>query len=221
MTSPTPIRSISGLVVLPYALHTNEMKFFHPNGVARAGEMVDYVDNALETLLYEAEAGRTRLLNIGFHLRVAGSQPASPHPPPPRWARRRGVGRNMGGDRAGLEAPLRLAAAYRRASGAAVGVREWLVAQGVVVAPVERPDERDDTRTHRAALLRRRREGLREARGDLGEECPFVNLHEAAVIGRRDHARGMARRIQRIARKTASGKAPTVFRKPALSHLTV
>jgi peptidoglycan/xylan/chitin deacetylase (PgdA/CDA1 family) len=60
------------LVVLPYALDSNDMKFFHPNGFVRADEMVAYVDDALETLLAEAERGLTRVLNIGFHLRIVG-----------------------------------------------------------------------------------------------------------------------------------------------------
>ena len=60
------------LVVLPYALDTNDMKFFHPNGFVRASEMVDYVADALQTLLAEAERGAPRLLNIGWHLRIAG-----------------------------------------------------------------------------------------------------------------------------------------------------
>lgn len=61
-----------GLLVLPYALDTNDMKFFHPNGFVRAGEMVEYVEDALEVLLAEAEAGQPRLLNIGYHLRIVG-----------------------------------------------------------------------------------------------------------------------------------------------------
>ncbi len=60
------------LLVVPYALDTNDMKFFHPNGFVRAGEMVDYVGDALATLLAEARRGRPALLNIGFHLRIAG-----------------------------------------------------------------------------------------------------------------------------------------------------
>lgn len=60
------------LLVLPYALDTNDMKFFHPNGFVRAGEMVDYVSDALDVLLREAEAGKPRLLNIGYHLRICG-----------------------------------------------------------------------------------------------------------------------------------------------------
>lgn len=61
-----------GLLVLPYALDSNDMKFFHPNGFVRAREMVEYVGDALEVLLAEAARGKPRLLNIGYHLRIAG-----------------------------------------------------------------------------------------------------------------------------------------------------
>lgn len=60
------------LAILPYALDTNDMKFFHPNGFVRAAEMVDYVNDAIDVLLAEAEAGKPRLLNIGYHLRICG-----------------------------------------------------------------------------------------------------------------------------------------------------
>ena len=60
------------LCVLPYALDTNDMKFFHPNGFVRAAEMVDYVADALDVLMSEGERGLPRLLNIGFHLRIVG-----------------------------------------------------------------------------------------------------------------------------------------------------
>lgn len=60
------------LAVLPYALDTNDMKFFHPNGFVRAGEMVDYVNDAIDVLLAEGDAGKPRLLNIGYHLRICG-----------------------------------------------------------------------------------------------------------------------------------------------------
>jgi hypothetical protein len=63
---------VPSLLVVPYALDTNDMKFFHPNGFVRAREMVDYVEGALETLLEEAARGLPRLLNIGFHLRIVG-----------------------------------------------------------------------------------------------------------------------------------------------------
>lgn len=61
------------LLVLPYALDTNDMKFFHPNGFVRAREMVDYVGDGLAQLVEEARSSdRSAVLNIGFHLRICG-----------------------------------------------------------------------------------------------------------------------------------------------------
>ena len=60
------------LLVVPYSLDTNDMKFFHPNGFVRGQDMVDYVADALDVLEDEAVRGFPRLLNIGFHLRIAG-----------------------------------------------------------------------------------------------------------------------------------------------------
>lgn len=67
-----PYHDASGLVVVPYALDSNDMKFFHPNGFVRASDMVDYVTDALDVLEAEADQGVPRLLNIGFHLRIVG-----------------------------------------------------------------------------------------------------------------------------------------------------
>ena len=60
------------MLVLPYALDSNDMKFFHPNGFVCADEMVAYVRDAIEVLLEEGDAGYPKLLNIGFHLRIIG-----------------------------------------------------------------------------------------------------------------------------------------------------
>lgn len=60
------------LLVTPYSLDSNDMKFFHPNGFVRSREMVEYVADALSVLMAEAERGLPRLLNVGFHLRIAG-----------------------------------------------------------------------------------------------------------------------------------------------------
>lgn len=67
-----PYRDMSGLVVVPYALDSNDMKFFHPNGFVCASDMVEYVTDALDVLMAEADRGLPRLLNIGFHLRIVG-----------------------------------------------------------------------------------------------------------------------------------------------------
>lgn len=67
-----PYHDPTGLVVVPYALDSNDMKFFHPNGFVRAAEMVEYVVDALDVLEAEAAQGAPRLLNVGFHLRIVG-----------------------------------------------------------------------------------------------------------------------------------------------------
>ena len=67
-----PYADPSGLVVVPYNLDANDMKFFHPNGFTRASEMVDYVKDAIRQLLAEAERGKSSTLSIGFHLRITG-----------------------------------------------------------------------------------------------------------------------------------------------------
>ncbi len=61
-----------GLAVVPYALDTNDMKFFHPNGFVRASEFVEYVADGLDVMLAEADRGKSGLLNIGLHLRICG-----------------------------------------------------------------------------------------------------------------------------------------------------
>lgn len=60
------------LVVLPYALDSNDMKFFHPNGFVQPEDFSNYARAALATLLEEAERGRSSMLSIGFHLRICG-----------------------------------------------------------------------------------------------------------------------------------------------------
>jgi peptidoglycan/xylan/chitin deacetylase (PgdA/CDA1 family) len=60
------------LLVLPYALDSNDMKFFHPNGFSHSREFVSYVRDAVDVLLAEAGQGKSRLLNLGFHLRICG-----------------------------------------------------------------------------------------------------------------------------------------------------
>jgi len=61
-----------GLLALPYAFDTNDMKFFHPNGFVRPDDFSFYVEAALETLILEAERGQSAMLSIGFHLRICG-----------------------------------------------------------------------------------------------------------------------------------------------------
>ena len=67
-----PYYDANGLVVLPYNLDCNDMKFFHPNGFTHADDMIKYVKDAVEQLLIEATQGRSSTLTIGYHLRISG-----------------------------------------------------------------------------------------------------------------------------------------------------
>ena len=60
------------VLVVPYSLDCNDMKFFHPNGFVEPAQFVRYAQAALSTLLDEAERGQSGVLNIGFHLRICG-----------------------------------------------------------------------------------------------------------------------------------------------------
>jgi hypothetical protein len=60
------------ILIVPYALDTNDMKFYHPNGFGSPREFIDYLNSALDVLLSEADRGKTGLMNIGLHLRICG-----------------------------------------------------------------------------------------------------------------------------------------------------
>ena len=71
---PYWIRSGTGrtILALPYAMDTNDMKFYHPNGFVTADEFVNYIRDAIDALLEEGARGQPKLLNIAYHLRIAG-----------------------------------------------------------------------------------------------------------------------------------------------------
>ena len=62
----------TGMIVLPYALDSNDMKFFHPNGFVQPEEFSGYVVAALDQLVEEGRRGTPSMLSIGFHLRICG-----------------------------------------------------------------------------------------------------------------------------------------------------
>ena len=62
----------TGMLVLPYALDSNDMKFFHPNGFVQPKDFSTYVASALDQLIEEGRRGTPRTLSIGFHLRICG-----------------------------------------------------------------------------------------------------------------------------------------------------
>lgn len=67
-------REVAGgpMLVVPYALDCNDMKFFHPNGFVVPQHFVDYAEAAMDQLIEEGERGVPKLLSIGPHLRICG-----------------------------------------------------------------------------------------------------------------------------------------------------
>jgi peptidoglycan/xylan/chitin deacetylase (PgdA/CDA1 family) len=60
------------MLIMPYALDCNDMKFFHPNGFVVPSQFVDYAEAAIDQLVEEGERGVPKLLNVGLHLRICG-----------------------------------------------------------------------------------------------------------------------------------------------------
>jgi peptidoglycan/xylan/chitin deacetylase (PgdA/CDA1 family) len=60
------------IVVLPYGFDTNDMRYWYPNGFIRPDDFAVYTLAAVDTLMREAEGGRSSVLTIGLHLRISG-----------------------------------------------------------------------------------------------------------------------------------------------------
>ncbi len=60
------------MLVLPYALDTNDWKFFEGDPWGTPQAYLDYLKCSLDVLLDEGIAGQPRMLNVGLHLRIIG-----------------------------------------------------------------------------------------------------------------------------------------------------
>ena len=60
------------MLVLPYALDTNDWKFFEGDPWGTPQAYLDYLKCSLEVLLDEGIRGQPRMLNVGLHLRIIG-----------------------------------------------------------------------------------------------------------------------------------------------------
>jgi hypothetical protein len=60
------------MLVLPYALDSNDMKFWSHPGMSPAA-WLEYVSDSLQWLLREARhSGAPRMMSVGVHLRIMG-----------------------------------------------------------------------------------------------------------------------------------------------------
>lgn len=60
------------LLVIPYALDTNDYKFFEGDPWGTGQAFLDYLRSSLAVLLAEGARGHPRILNVGLHLRISG-----------------------------------------------------------------------------------------------------------------------------------------------------
>jgi peptidoglycan/xylan/chitin deacetylase (PgdA/CDA1 family) len=60
------------MLVLPYALDTNDWKFFEGDPWGTPKAYLDYLICSLDVLLEEGARGLPRVLNLGLHLRIVG-----------------------------------------------------------------------------------------------------------------------------------------------------
>ncbi|WP_062210172.1 allantoinase PuuE [Aureimonas sp. AU12] len=60
------------LLVLPYTLDTNDMRFATPQGFNSGDQFFAYLKDSFDMLYAEGEAGRAKMLNVGLHCRLVG-----------------------------------------------------------------------------------------------------------------------------------------------------
>lgn len=60
------------LLILPYTLDTNDMRFATPQGFNTGDHFFAYLKDAFDTLHAEGEAGAAKMLNVGLHCRLVG-----------------------------------------------------------------------------------------------------------------------------------------------------
>ncbi|MBO0906016.1 allantoinase PuuE [Jiella sonneratiae] len=60
------------LLVIPYTLDTNDMRFATPQGFNSGEQFFAFLKDAFDTLYAEGEAGHAKMLNVGLHCRLVG-----------------------------------------------------------------------------------------------------------------------------------------------------
>ncbi|WP_152047238.1 allantoinase PuuE [Aureimonas psammosilenae] len=60
------------LLILPYTLDSNDMRFATPQGFNTGDHFYDYLKDAFDCLYEEGERGQAKILNIGLHCRLVG-----------------------------------------------------------------------------------------------------------------------------------------------------
>lgn len=72
VNSPSPKVSTSPLLIIPYTLDNNDMKFAQSPGFFNSNAFFEYLRDAFDTLLEEGQRGAPKMMSIGLHCRVVG-----------------------------------------------------------------------------------------------------------------------------------------------------
>ena len=59
-------------LVVPYTLDANDMRFATPQGFNSGAQFEQYLNDALDVLLAEGQAGAPKMMSVGLHCRLAG-----------------------------------------------------------------------------------------------------------------------------------------------------
>ena len=60
------------LLVVPYTLDANDMRFATPQGFNSGAQFEQYLNDALDVLLAEGGAGAPKMMSVGLHCRIVG-----------------------------------------------------------------------------------------------------------------------------------------------------
>ena len=60
------------LLVVPYTLDANDMRFATAQGFNSGAQFETYLNDALDVLLAEGEGGAPKMMSVGLHCRLAG-----------------------------------------------------------------------------------------------------------------------------------------------------
>ncbi|MNC99103.1 hypothetical protein D3C83_172760 [compost metagenome] len=60
------------LLIVPYTLDANDMRFATPQGFNSGDQFFAYLKDSFDTLYAEGEAGSPKMMSVGLHCRLVG-----------------------------------------------------------------------------------------------------------------------------------------------------
>ncbi|KXS11765.1 carbohydrate esterase family 4 protein [Gonapodya prolifera JEL478] len=60
------------MLIIPYTLDNNDLKFAVPPGFSNPNDFVDYIKDSIDVLLEEGRSGHPKMMSVGLHCRLMG-----------------------------------------------------------------------------------------------------------------------------------------------------